>query len=324
MVLGVCAAVWAAWSTGGRWGELSLGGAGVQPAGESVPAARGEASALERFSPADRAEITRQARWCVRGQTDDAGSAAIWNGAAYAEFRTALAEAWMTPERRPLSGRVRAWGFEHGRLYPAAPDVRPHPLWVTGEQVQRSAAGSHPPFMFVSTTLASSSEQKSRPMAEVVAEVDGPEGVTEQGQRWVRLRVREYPGATDGDAMRLPHSWHLGYAEVLTLLPRGMKAVAGDALRGEFVLMPERGLSPPGEDSSRKVLADRFQPHRYIHMQDCRVSPEELAQGIIDGRAAAVVWRFERRLVAGGEKYSWTSREVKPVEGSPPGPGPKD
>lgn len=125
-----------------------------------------------------------------------------------------------------------------------------------------------------------------------------------------------YTRRTHGNYLRITRMWgdgqyevegyslDLGTIEGIVTIPetqRPQQFVQRDRFRGTFFLWPEGSTDEPG-GFSRPAW-------RYIPADELRISPEELAEALIEGRADIIEWNYARI----NNRLIW-QRTVRPVE----------
>lgn len=252
-------------------------------AGEAEIAAEAP-GALMKVGAGARAAVARRARHVYRMP-----DGSVWDGAMYAEFRAALADYDNTRTRVILPTRARAWGFAEGRRAPARAGERPDPLW---HSLQRPPAGQHPSFIYVNASSETLFERGQRPRAQVAKVHHGAV---------VEVNIKEFPG---DEHMRLPASFLFGSAHVAVLLPTGVGAREGGALRGEFFLVRDSTIERP------RGLRPELHMYRYVHAHELRMTPEQYAAALLAGEAELVEWSFKRDRSRPEGGFVWTRRVV--------------
>lgn len=128
-----------------------------------------------------------------------------------------------------------------------------------------------------------------------------------------------YTRRTHGNYLRITRVWDNGQFEVegysldlgriegIVSIPesqRPQQFIQRDRFRGTFFLWPEGTVEQPGGYAR--------QAWRYIPADELRLTPEELAQALIDSRAEIIEWNFQR--ISG--RLLW-QRSIRPVEFAP-------
>jgi hypothetical protein len=100
------------------------------------------------------------------------------------------------------------------------------------------------------------------------------------------------------------HSIDLGRIAGIVEVPDHRRNVRRDRLRGTFFLWPQGTISDPGGYARESW--------RYIPADELRITPEELAEALIDGAAHIIDWRHQR--IGGRLIWQRTKRPVQLAE----------
>lgn len=262
-----------------------------EPAAEADPAAGAPAQTYETLEPRLRRIFFERAGDFIR--TPDGR---IWDGWGQRAYREALEDnavvisegvyesSGVFRQRRETGKRLdvrdtaeaKAWKLEP-RLKASATTIVP--LWYSLEQRRREGR----PFHYINQ-LGPADDLD--PLRDRFTRVEA-----ELGGGFMRVRVFGAGERQRGGTMR-------------TVLAPEDLVIEDGQLPGEFILWPSGGIKPPGHIK----LQRNEKVYRYIPLSEIRLTPEQLVEAVLAGKAEVAQWDFRRS----GEEYIWSRSVVTP------------